>query len=63
MVRKNKIQQIEWKFADPGVVEDIPELKLRLEESRSEKIKSQTISGTENLISAGATGSKPKERE
>ncbi|WP_069650036.1 hypothetical protein [Caloranaerobacter ferrireducens] len=63
MIRKNNIQQIEWKFADPGVVEDIPELKFRLEESRSEKIKSQTISGTENLISAGATGSKPKERE
>lgn len=50
---------IENRFAEPGAVEDISELKLP-----RAPLKSGAIAGTENQINtAGATSSPPEERE
>jgi len=58
MTRQEDIH-IRKKFADPGVIEDFPELKYGEEEEELD----HTIPGTTNQISVGATSGRVKERE
>lgn len=50
---------IRRKFQDPGAIEDIKELKNRLVDDEPKEY----IPGTETIVSAGATSSKPEIRD